>query len=118
MKYIIRRLKKLRQDRSAFTLIEMLLVLLIVAILMAIIIPNVSGQRKRINAQAAENIREIVTTQTNTYQLVEEDSNVTLEILVSEGYLTEKQKNEAEKFLVIQSLNSGDIQIKPEYQKP
>ena len=48
MKYIIRRLKKLRQDRSAFTLIEMLLVLLIVAILMAIIIPNVSGQRKEL----------------------------------------------------------------------
>ena len=38
--------------KNAFTLIEMLIVLIIVALLMAIIIPNVAGQKERIEKQA------------------------------------------------------------------
>lgn len=116
-KKLIKRYLKFSKDKRGFTLLEMLLVLIILAILMAIIIPNVSGQKKRINEQAAEDIREIVQTQANTYQLVENDDSVSLDVLLSEGYITQKQKNEAEKFLEVQTIGSDEIQIKAEYQK-
>lgn len=90
-------LLKLRNKR-AFTLIEMLIVLIIVALLMAIIIPNVAGQRNRIENQAKENIAEIIETQVNTYKLVEKDEP-TLSSLVKEGYITQKQSDEAERLL-------------------
>lgn len=92
-----RQLIKKMRDRRAFTLLEMLVVLVIVAILMAIIIPNVSGQKDRIEKQATENITEIVQTQVDAYYLVEPaGSTASLETLVSEGYLTQKQAEEAE----------------------
>lgn len=90
---------KIMKNRKCFTLLEMLIVLIIVGLLMAIIIPNVSGQKERIEAQATENIAEIVETQVNTYQLVEKGNDATLTILVAEGYLTQKQANEAERLL-------------------
>ena len=52
--------------KNAFTLIEMLIVLIIVALLMAIIIPNVAGQKERIEKQARQNMAQIIETQVNT----------------------------------------------------
>ena len=52
--------------KNAFTLIEMLIVLIIVALLMAIIIPNVAGQKERIEKQARQNMAQIIETQDNT----------------------------------------------------
>lgn len=106
-----------KKGKRGFTLLEMLVVLLIVGLLMAIIIPNVSGQKDRINQQAAENIKEIVQTQRNTYLLVEDDQEVSLEDLYQGGYLTDKQVKEAEKFLVPSTSLSDDIEINPEYLK-
>ena len=88
--------------KRAFTLVEMLIVLVVVALLMAIIIPNVSGQRKRIDRQASQNIADILETQANTYLLVENDPTVSLDELLSEGYITQKQADEAIKMLVIE----------------
>lgn len=95
MKKIIARRKR------GFTLIEMLIVLVVVALLMAIIIPNVAGQRARIDKQATQNIAEILETQANTYLLVENDDDVSLGELLSGGYITSKQATEAENFLSI-----------------
>lgn len=83
------------KHKKAFTLIEMLIVLVVVALLMAIIIPNVAGQRNRIDEQATENIRDIIETQANTYLLVENDDDVTLTELSTSGYITDKQLSEA-----------------------
>ncbi len=95
MKKIIARRKR------GFTLIEMLIVLVVVALLMAIIIPNVAGQRARIDKQAAVNIAEILETQANTYLLVENDNDVSLGELLAGGYITSKQAVEAENYLSI-----------------
>lgn len=87
--------KNVPKRKKAFTLIEMLIVLVVVSLLMAIIIPNVSGQRDRINQQAAENILEILETQANTYLMVEDDEEVSLGELTDGGYITSKQAQEA-----------------------
>ena len=94
-----RKIIKHFNNRKGFTLLEMLIVLIIVGLLMAIIIPNVSGQKERIETQATENIAEIVETQVNTYQLVEKSDDTTLTLLVSEGYLTQKQADAAVRLL-------------------
>ncbi len=91
---------KNKRFKSGFTLIEMLVVLVVVALLMAIIIPNVAGQRSRIDEQAKENITEIIITQAETYRLVEgpAEEPVTVTLLHSSGYITEKQMDEALKY--------------------
>ncbi|MGX7348675.1 competence type IV pilus major pilin ComGC [Dolosicoccus paucivorans] len=90
MKKLRQLLKKIK-NKKGFTLLEMLIVLVIVALLMAIIIPQVSGQKKRIEQQAKENIAEVVTTQVETYQMVEASSDVTLQTLHDGGYITDRQ---------------------------
>ncbi|MCW6652911.1 prepilin-type N-terminal cleavage/methylation domain-containing protein [Aerococcaceae bacterium NML191292] len=93
--------KMKRVNNKAFTLLEMLIVLIIVGILMAIIMPNITGQKDKIETQAKRNIAQIVETQVNTYKLVEQDDNVTLTELQAEGYLTAKQVDEATRLLEI-----------------
>ncbi|MBK0348447.1 prepilin-type N-terminal cleavage/methylation domain-containing protein [Aerococcaceae bacterium zg-ZJ1578] len=99
---LLRKLNSIKNKRG-FTLIEMLIVLIIVALLMAIIIPNVAGQRNRIEKQARENIAEIIETQVNTYNLVESTQDASLAKLVSEGYITQKQSDEAQRLLKLSS---------------
>ena len=66
---------------------------------MAIIIPNVAGQKERIEKQARQNMAQIIETQVNTYKLAENDSEVTVKELKTAGYLTDKQVEEAKKLL-------------------
>jgi len=94
-------IKKLLKNNRGFTLLEMLIVLIVVALLMAIIIPNVAGQRDRINQQATQNIADIIETQANTYLLVENDPDVSMNEVHNAGYITSKQVSEAEKLLNI-----------------
>lgn len=102
--------QKYQKRLGAFTLIEMLIVLVIVGLLMAIIIPNVAGQRDRIEAQATKNIAEIVETQVNTYKLVESEEP-SLATLVEKGYLTQKQSDEAVKLLQLDNATTITIPI-------
>lgn len=107
MKSILIKLKKNKRYKSAFTLLEMLIVLIVVGLLMAIIIPNVSGQKDRIDKKAVENITEIVSTQVSAYHMVEtNNSPITLETLVSEGYLTQNQADKAKDLLDATTLNN------------
>lgn len=88
------------KKKDGFSLVEMLIVLIVVAILMAIIIPNVAGQRERIDAQAKANMADIITNQVENYRLVEGNEGlVTLAILETEQYITARQKEQAMKLL-------------------
>lgn len=86
---------KVRKNKGGFTLLEMLIVLVVVSLLMAIIIPNVAGQRERINDQAEKNITEIIETQVNTYEMVNGGETPSLTILLDEGYITQRQYDQA-----------------------
>lgn len=105
----MKRLRKL--NTKGFTLLEMLVVLLVVGILMALIIPNISGQKEKIEQQAKQNIAQIIETQVSTYQLMEKDNSVTLSDLQSGGYITEKQANEAQRLLEISNNDAISIPI-------
>lgn len=103
-------LKKIK-NKKGFTLLEMLIVLVIVALLMAIIIPQVSGQKKRIEKQAKENIAEVVTTQVETYQMVEANSDVTLQLLHDGGYITDRQLKTAGDLLSLDANTTINLPI-------
>lgn len=105
----IRKQETIKKKKSGFTLVEMLVVLVIVALLMAIIIPNVAGQRDRIQEQAKSNIAEIIEMQMNTYELVEGDNDITLAKLTTGGYITVKQSNEAKTLLGL----TDDVTLTP-----
>lgn len=113
-KFFEKMLKK-SKGKKGFTLIEMLVVLVVVALLMAIIIPNVSGQKTRIEKQAAENIAEIVNTQYDTYALVNgtPTDGISLDMLLSDGLLTEKQVIEAEKKLDLNRAGAIKYPVSP-----
>ncbi|WP_241152378.1 competence type IV pilus major pilin ComGC [Vaginisenegalia massiliensis] len=92
-------LRQRSKQLKGFTLIELLVVLLIISILMAIIIPNIAGQKNKIETQSKVNIAEIIETQVHTYQLVENDNQVSLSELADQGYITNKQVEEAGRLL-------------------
>lgn len=107
MKNIIKHIKRAVNNKDGFTLLEIMIVLIVVGLLMAIIIPNVAGQRDRVQNQARVNIAEVIETQVSTYELVSGNSEVTLTMLYSDDYLTERQYNEAQNLLSL----SADEQI-------
>lgn len=101
----------MKRSKKGFTLLEMLMVLIVVAILMALIIPNVSGQKQRIEKQARENMAQIIETQVETYTLVEKDTDVTLDDLTDKGYLTQKQSQEAQRLLNLSDSETLSVPI-------
>lgn len=97
---IIQWFRKQLKNKRGFSLVEMLIVLIVVSLLMAIIIPNVAGQRERIDAQAQSNMAEIIENQVETYRLVNgRTAEVTLQILLDEEYITDRQSEQASTLL-------------------
>ncbi len=82
------------RKNKAFTLIEMVLVLFIVAALLLLIIPNMSEQASSAKSKTDKALVETIETQKQLYLLENNDEqNVTAELLENEGYITEDQLN-------------------------
>ncbi len=92
-------MKKRRCSRG-FTLVEMAIVLFIISLLILIVIPNVSNQRKRavsINNQALQTeLDSQVELYKNEHDL-ENSSTVTLDELEKDGYLSTAQITQIQK---------------------
>lgn len=91
MKKIVKKFQQ--KTKSAFTLIEMMIVLLIISILVLLFIPNLAKQKDNVETQGDKAIEKVVENQKELYE-IETGDKVTdsdLELLVSGGYLTEKQ---------------------------
>ncbi|RPA60154.1 prepilin-type N-terminal cleavage/methylation domain-containing protein [Aerococcus agrisoli] len=78
-------------NKKAFTLIEMVLVLIIVAALLLIVIPNMSTQADSAKKTTDEALIKNVETQMELYKLAKNKSSATLEELESDGYLEGEQ---------------------------
>lgn len=100
------RLLKRQQPRNAFTLIEMSLVLLIIALLLLIMIPNIAQQKNKASAQIDQAFIKNMETQTTLYQ-TSESANVSWDALEKSGYISSDQRQKAESLnLVIKSDGS------------
>lgn len=79
--------------------IEMLIVLLVIAVLVLLFVPSLTGQRNKINTQGDEAFRKVVVTQVELYTQNEDESiaanKLTLNNLVQKKYLTEEQRQKA-----------------------
>ena len=85
-------LKKLQKTRvKAFTLIEMLVVLLIISVLMLLFIPNLAKQKEKITETGNAAVVKVVESQAELYE-VNGNSKATLDKLVKEGNITAKQQ--------------------------
>ncbi|MDP4085246.1 MAG: competence type IV pilus major pilin ComGC [Bacillota bacterium] len=76
------------KEQNAFTLIEMMVVMLIISVLLIITIPNVTKHNSNINKKGCEAFVKMVQSQVQSYE-IEHDNQIPkgVDDLVSEGYL-------------------------------
>ncbi|GFH41122.1 competence type IV pilus major pilin ComGC [Lactococcus insecticola] len=84
-------MKKIRKKSvQAFTLIEMLVVLLIISILILLFVPNLSKQKDAVKATGNAAIVKVVDSQAELYALDHTDA-ATLAKMLANGNITQKQ---------------------------
>lgn len=83
-------IKTKRDAYSGFTLIEMLIVLLIVSVLILLFVPNIAKHKEGVDKKAHEAISQIIETQSELYQL-ENNQVPSVEQLLKEKYITKEQ---------------------------
>lgn len=80
---------------KAFTLLEMLVVLLIIGVLILLFVPNLTKQKENINKSGDQAIEKIVETQMELYFL-DTGKSATLQELLTNNYITDDQFNRYE----------------------
>lgn len=88
------KLKKFLADDSGFTLLEMVLVVLIIAALLLLFIPNISNTQQSAQNKRDEALVQVVGTQAELYRLdndLNANESVSLSQLISGDYLEEEQ---------------------------
>lgn len=79
-----------RASVKAFTLIEMLVVLLIISVLLLLFVPNLSKQKEAVADTGRAAVVKVVESQAELYELSHKDE-ATLSKLVADGAITEDQ---------------------------
>lgn len=82
---------ELLKNEKAFTLIEMLIVLLIISILILLIVPNLTNKSKHINNKGCNALVQLVQSQVIAYELDKGQLPNSLNTLVEENYLKSEQ---------------------------
>ena len=75
---------------KAFTLVEMLVVLLIISVLMLLFVPNLTKQKDAVQEKGNAAVVKVVESQMELYEL-NEGSKPTTKQLVEANYITDKQ---------------------------
>ena len=88
MKKFLKRLKG--KKVKAFTLIEMLVVLLIISVLLLLFVPNLAKQTDKVKDTGGSAVVKVVESQAELYELNHSD-DATVSKLVSDGDITQKQ---------------------------
>ncbi|WP_374939776.1 competence type IV pilus major pilin ComGC [Bacillus sp. MCCB 382] len=86
-----RRTNMLKNEKG-FTLIEMMIVLLVISVLLFITIPNVTNQSNSINSKGCEAFIHMVEGQIEAYKMDGNTDPVTIDSLVTDGYLNDEYK--------------------------
>ncbi|WP_328799289.1 competence type IV pilus major pilin ComGC [Streptococcus halichoeri] len=85
-----RTMLRLNKPVPAFTLLEMLLVLIVISVLMLLFIPNLSKQKAKITDTGNAAVVKVVENQAELYELTQ-GQKAHLKTLVGEGSLSDKQ---------------------------
>src|SRR5699024_11730091 len=88
-------MNKIKQffNKRAFTLIEMLLVLLIISLLLILIIPNIAKQSSHIQSTGCDAQIKMIESQVEAYTLKHNKKPQSIDELIADGYIKENQKN-------------------------
>ncbi|EHR87489.1 MULTISPECIES: competence type IV pilus major pilin ComGC [Staphylococcus] len=86
-------MKKFKHKLKAFTLIEMLLVLLIISVLLILIIPNITKQMAHIQSTGCEAQVKMVNSQIEAYTLKHNRVPNSIEDLITEGFIKQGQSS-------------------------
>ena len=85
-------MKKIKRvSVRAFTLIEMLVVLLIISILLLLFVPNLTKQKDKVKDTGGSAVVKVVESQAELYELKNVNEKATLGKLVADGRITDKQ---------------------------
>jgi competence protein ComGC len=79
------------KNEKAFTLLEMLIVLLIISVLIILIVPNLSSSSKGIDDKGCEALVSVVQTQVNLFYLEKRRYPTNIDEMVKSNYLTADQ---------------------------
>ncbi len=79
------------KNESGFTLVEMLIVMLVISILLFITIPNVTHQSSSINKKGCSAFIHMVEGQVQSYEIDNKSTPLSMEDLVTGGYLRENE---------------------------
>ncbi|MGT2745257.1 competence type IV pilus major pilin ComGC [Streptococcus phocae subsp. phocae] len=80
-----------KQMVGAFTMLEMLMVLLIISVLMLLFVPNLSKQKDKVTETGNAAVTKVVENQAEIYEM-SQGTKPTLSQLVASGSITDKQK--------------------------
>ena len=96
-------MKILKKKQSGFTLLEMSIVLFIISLLVLIMLPNLSQQRKYANSIHGKAMTSVIQTQIDAYENENGTDNDSLEELNKANYLTDAQVQQAhhEKIVIV-----------------
>ncbi len=78
--------------KKAFTLLEMIIVLTIVAVLFLLTLPHIQQKKEVIDTQGCKSLIEVVNSQILLYEVDHIDSPSSIEELINGGYLKESQR--------------------------
>ncbi|HWJ80312.1 MAG TPA: competence type IV pilus major pilin ComGC [Niallia sp.] len=80
------------RNEKGFTLIEMMIVLVVISILLLITIPNITKHNSKINNTGCDAMLKMVQAEVQSYYMEHKEYPKSMEDLVKEDYITEKQK--------------------------
>ncbi|GCD81858.1 competence type IV pilus major pilin ComGC [Parageobacillus thermoglucosidasius] len=92
-------------DEKAFTLIEMLIVLMVISVLLLIVIPNITKHNGMINNKGCEAFVNTVQAQVKAYEM-EHNKIPTIQELINEKYIKSAQCPNGRK---IQISSDGEV---------
>lgn len=79
------------RKQKGFTLIELLVVVSIIMMIMLLVIPNVTSKLKGIKEKGCEALLSVINSQIQLFEINEGYLPSSLNDLIEEGYITEKQ---------------------------
>ncbi len=78
------------KSKNAFTLLEMMIVLLIITIILLITLPNITQKETIIREKGCKSLLSVIDSQILLYQ-IEKDEVPSIHDLINNGYLKEEQ---------------------------